>query len=139
MGENERVKTHRWLIVSIPDWGKECKKVKGVTAREHVDLRRKCNSALGASTRYLRNKYNAMVLKTCFLRQDINCHNIHFSPRDQNRYNEIIFSVARRLLCDVCFWDPTQKEMQPERNICKTGIYGNIPDTQLKKIKIKQI
>ena len=28
----ERIKVHKWLIVSIPDWGKNCKQVKGVTA-----------------------------------------------------------------------------------------------------------
>ena len=36
----ERIKTHKWLIVSIPDWVKDCTRVKGVTAKGHVDLRR---------------------------------------------------------------------------------------------------
>ena len=104
----ERIKVHKWLIVSIPDWGKDCTKVKGVTAQDHVDLRRKCNSALGSSITYLKTKHNAVVLKTNFQRLDINHSNIHLSFRDQKRYNEIISSVARRFLCDLCSWNPTQ-------------------------------
>ena len=107
----ERIKVHKWLIVSIPDWGKDCKKVKGVTAQDHVDLRRKCNSALGNTITYLKTKYNAVVLKTNFQRLDINHDNIHLSFRDQKRYNEIIFSVARRFLCDLCSWNSTQSKM----------------------------
>ena len=103
-----------------------------------MDLRRKLNSALVSSITYLKNKYNAVVLKTSFQRLDINHNNIHLSLRDQKRYNEIIFSVARKFLCDVCSWDPTQTRMQLERNTSNAGVYGNIPDEQLKKINIKQ-
>ena len=134
----ERIKVHKWLIVSIPDWGKNCKQVKGVTAQDHVDIRRKCNSALGNTTTYLKTKYNAVVLKTNFERSETNYKNIHLSFEDQKRYNEIIFSVARRLLCDVCSWNPTRLEIQRDRNMCKNEVYGNIPDEILEKLKVEQ-
>ena len=134
-GEWDQLKT--LVIMSIPDWGKDCTKVKGVTAQDHVDLRRKCNSALGSSITYLKTKHNAVILKTNFQRLEINYSNTYLSFRDQ-RYNEIIFSVARRFLCDLCSWNPTQSNIQIERNICKAGVYGNIPVEQLKKLKIKQ-
>ena len=86
---------------------------------DHVDIRRKCNSALGDTTTYLKTKYNAVVLKTNFERKDTEYDNIHFSFEDQKRYNEIIFIVARRLLCDVCSWNPKKSEIQRERNTCK--------------------
>ena len=136
-GEWDQLKT--LVIISIPDWGKDCTKVKGVTAQDHVDLRRKCNSAIGSSIIYLKTKHNTVILKTNFQRLDINHSNIHLSFRDQKRYNEIIFSVARSFLCDLCSWNPTQSNIQIERNICKAGVYGNIPVEQSKKLKIKQI
>ena len=71
------------VIVSISDWGKDCTKVKGVTAQDHVDLRRKCNSALGSSITYLKTKHNAVVLKTNFQRLDINHSNKHLPFRDK--------------------------------------------------------
>merc|ERR1712215_361813 len=104
---------------------------------DYVDLRRKCNSTLGSSITYLKTKHNAVILKTNFQRLDINYSNTYLSFRDQ-RYNEIIFSVARRFLCDLCSWNPTQPNIQIERNTCKAGTYGNIPFDQLKKLKIKQ-
>ena len=112
--------------------------MKGVTAQDYVDLRRKCNSALGSSITYLKTKHNAVILKTKFQRLDINPDNIHLSFRDQKRYNEIIFSVARRFLCNVCSWNPIQSKMQIERNTCKNGVYGNIPDEILEKLKVEQ-
>ena len=97
-----RIKSHKWLIVSIPDWGKVNKNVRGITSKEHTDLRRICNSALKPCTTYFWKEYKAVVLNTGFLRLDRDPNAIHLSGKDQLRYNEIIFSVARKLLCDVC-------------------------------------
>ena len=80
-GEWDQLKT--LVIISIPDWGKDCIKMKGVTAQDYVDLRRKCSSALGSSITYLKTKHNAVILKTNFQRLDINYSNIHLSFRDQ--------------------------------------------------------
>ena len=80
-GEWDQLKT--LVIMSIPDWGKDCTKVKGVTAQDHVDLRKKCYSALDSSITYLKTKYNVVILKTNFQRLDINYSNIHLSFRDQ--------------------------------------------------------
>ena len=134
----EKVKVHKWLIVSIPDWGKNCTQVKGVSAQDHVEIRRKCNHALDDTTTYLKNRYNAVVLRTNFERKDTEYDNIHFSLEDQKRYNEIIFSVVRRLLCDVCSWNPKKSEIQTERNTCENGVYGNIPNEILRKLKVEQ-
>ena len=100
-------------------------------------MRRKCNDALKNCTTYFWKEYRAVVFNIGFLRIDRDPNNIHCSVRDQRRYNEIIFGVARKLLCDICKWDISQnKHLQRDRNNCKAGRLGNIPKDQLKKVKL---
>ena len=99
-------------------------------------MRRKCNTALKYCTTYFWKEYRAVVFNTGLLRIDRHPDKIHCSDRDQRRYNEVIFSVARKLLCDICKWDIRQnKQLQGDRNSCKAGKLGNIPKDQLKKVK----
>ena len=100
-------------------------------------MRRKCNTALKYCTTYFWKEYRAVVFNTEFLRIDRDPDKIHCSVRDQRRYNEIIFSVARKLLYDICKWDISQhNQLHRDRNSCKAGKLGNIPKDQLKKVKL---
>ena len=133
-----RLKDHKWLIVAIPDWGKENTQIRGVTPEVHKVRRRMCNDALKNCSTYFWNEYKAVVFNTGFLRIDRDPDQIHCSTRDQRRYNEIIFGVARKLICDICKWEISQgkKHLQRDRNICKAGRWGNIPKDQLKKVEL---
>ena len=137
----DSLKSHKWLIVSIPDWGKENNKIRGVTPEVHKVTRRMYNDALKCCSTYFWKEFKAVVFNVGFLREDKNPDDIHYSTREQRKYNEIIFSVARKLLCDFCNWEVGEgrKHLQRDRNICKEGILGNVPKDQLKKVKLRRL
>ena len=132
----DRLKSHKWLIVSIPDWGRENNNIRGVTPKVHTDTRRRYNNALKCCSTYFWREFKAVVFNVGFLREERNPDDIHYSNREQRQYNEIIFSVARKLLCDFCNWevDEGRRHLQRDRNICKEGRFGNIPKDQLEKV-----
>ena len=96
----EWIKYHKIVLVQIPDWAEFRAKPGSLEPKEFQLIRRKCNEVLRNNRGILWGKKNILTVHphTDFPKMN----GVHFDTKTQDKYNEQIFEVVKKLFCSEC-------------------------------------
>ena len=96
----EWIKYHKIVLVQIPDWADFRAKPGSLEPKEFQLIRRKSNEVLKRNRGILWGKKSILTVHphTDFPKMN----GVHFDTETQDRYNEQIFEVIKKLFCSKC-------------------------------------